>query len=36
MIATLVPRVPEQRAPAPDHKPRLEQLATLRRENAAL
>jgi transposase len=36
MIATLVPRVPEQQAPAPDHAPLLEQLATLRQENVAL
>src|SRR5438045_100505 len=36
MIGTLVPRVPERQAPAPDRTPRLEQLATLRRENAAL
>jgi transposase len=36
MIETLVPRVPERQAPAPDHAPLLEQLATLRRENAAL
>src|SRR5215211_1035243 len=36
MIATLVPRVPERQAPAPDHAPLLEQLATLRRENTAL
>src|SRR3954454_19156767 len=36
MIETLPPRVPERQAPALDHAPLLEQLATLWRENAAL
>ena len=36
MIETLPPLVSERQAPVPDHAPLLEQLATLRRENAAL
>ncbi len=36
MIETLMPRELERQAPAADHAPLLEQLAMLRRENAAL
>ncbi len=36
MIETLPPLVSERQAPAPDRAPLLEQLAMLRRENAAL